>query len=180
MDCGEITLWFTAQTLELETWIQIQLINRNNNTCFLHPLVRIKGDQIRKHAQDKENQEAQRIRGSHGPITTAVSTSLASVKWTVCSHFSTRWRSCVVKGQGREPDEMFLLRILQRVCSPVEDLFMFLRHFTSAVFQQLGPHPGPQPLPPRSLSFPLGSSWAPLLGALSSPQISPLLAPLPL
>lgn len=43
---GKITLWLKAQTLEPETWIQIQLINRNSDTCLLHLLVRTKGDQI--------------------------------------------------------------------------------------------------------------------------------------
>ena len=32
---GRITSWFIAQTLEPDTWLQIQLIGRSNNACLL-------------------------------------------------------------------------------------------------------------------------------------------------
>lgn len=97
----------------------------------------------------------------------------------------------VINMQSWSPDVPSLLRILQTTWPDhVPQSRSFLSSsgtalngsLSSVAFQHLGPSardPPPKPLPPRCLTFPLGSSWAPLLHALCTPRVLPCSASFP-
>ena len=105
----------------------------------------------------------------------SVSTSLEGVR------VRQAVRSCSGEAWGRRGETGSQMKCFsaERLFS-IQELFLFLRHFTSTVFQHLGLYLGPWLDTLRSRSFPLGFSWAPLLHALCSPPIPPTLAASPL
>lgn len=108
----------------------------------------------------------------------SVSTSLEGVR------VRQAVRSCSGEAWGRRGETGNQMKCFsaERLFS-IQDLFLFLRHFTSTVFQHLGLCLGPGLVTLRSRSFPPGFSGAPLLGALFTPiptlAASPPLLPLP-